>query len=140
MTDNEVNARILTVARDAAHPGHDAAGRIARHSHYKLLYQRHPDDVRINRNAADVIFRAAQAGFGSENVRRDSYAQPREPILFPVLRKDGHVVTADQVSEVLQHLPVVSVDSVFINPDLLADASGWLQANREQIIQASKED
>ncbi len=44
-----------------------------------------------------------------------------------------------RVVEVLQHLPVVAVDYVFINPDLLNDATAWLQANREQLIQAPQE-
>jgi uncharacterized protein len=140
MTDNEVNARILAATDDTAHPGHDAASRLMRHNHYKVLYQRHPDDVRINPIAADVIFEAAQAGFGAENVRRDSYAQARAPVNFPVLRKDGRIVTADQASEVLRHLPAVSMDFIFINPDLLKDATVWLQANRDQVIQPPEED
>ena len=77
--------------------------------------------------------------FGAENIRRDAYTQKREPVLFPVLCKDDRVVTADQLSEVLQHLPVVAVDFVFIKPDLLRDAASWLQASREQIIEAPRE-
>jgi hypothetical protein len=40
---------------------------------------------------------------------------------------------------VLQHLPMVAVDFVFINPDLLKGATDWLQVSREQVIQAPKE-
>ena len=138
-TDNEVNGRILSAARDPALPGHDAAGRIVGHKHYKVLYQRHPDDIRVNPNAGKAVFDAAEAKFGAGNVRHDSYTQKRDPVLFPVLCKDGRVVTASQLSEVLQHLPVVAVDFVFINPDLLKNATAWLQASREQIIQAPKE-
>ena len=139
ITDNEVNSRILSAARDSTVPGHDAARRIVGHKHYKVLYQRHPDDVRVNPNAGQAIFEAARAKYGAAHVRHDSYTQKREPVLFPVLCKDGRVVTADQLSEVLQHLPVVAVDFVFINPDLLNDATAWLQANREQLIQAPQE-
>lgn len=138
-TDNEVNARILSAERDAANPGHEAARRIVRHEHFKVLYQRHPDDVRVNPNAGQAIFQAAQAKFGAENVRLDSYTQKREPVLFPVLHKDGRVVAADQLSEVLQHLPLVAVDFVFINPDLLKGAIAWLEAERKLLIQAPKE-
>ena len=138
-TDNEVNSRILSAARVSTLSGYDAARRIIDHKHYKVLYQRHPDDVRVNPNAGQAIFEAAKAKYGAANVRHDSYTQKREPVLFPVLCKDGRVVTADQLSEVLQHLPVVAVDFVFINPDLLNDATAWLQANREQLIQAPKE-
>jgi HD superfamily phosphohydrolase len=138
-TDNEVNGRILSAARDSTMPGHDVARRIVGHQHYKTLYQRHPDDVRVNPNAGRAVFDAAIAKFGEENVRHDSYTQKRDPILFPVLCKDGRVATANQLSEVLQHLPVVAVDFVFINPDSLKEATAWLQANREQIIQPSQE-
>jgi HD superfamily phosphohydrolase len=138
-TDNEVNERILSAARDLAKQGHDAARRIVGHHHYKTLYQRHPDDVRVNPSAGTAVFDAAVAKYGAENVRHDTYSQKREPVLFPVLGKDGRVVTADQLSEVLQNLPVVAVDFVFINPDMLKDATAWLQASREQIIQAPRE-
>jgi len=109
------------------------------HKHYKTLYQRHPADVRVNPNAGKAVFDAASGRFGTENVRHDSYTQKRDPVLFPVLCKDGRVVTANQLSEVLQHLPVVAVDFVFIKPELLKEATAWLQANREQIIQPPKE-
>jgi len=138
-TDNEVNERILSAARDSAGQGHDAARRIVGHKHYKTLYQRHPADVRVNPNAGKAVFDAASGRFGTENVRHDSYTQKRDPLLFPVLCKDGRVVTANQLSEVLQHLTVVAVDFVFIKPDLLKEATAWLQANREQIIQPPKE-
>lgn len=139
MTDNEVNGRILIAARDTVAQGHDAASRMVRHHHFKVLYQRHPDDVRINPEAGRAIFEAARARFSDRNVRHDSYTQKREPVLFPVHCKDGSVVTADKLSEVLQHLPMVVVDFVFIEPDLLKEATAWLQASREQIIQAPTE-
>jgi HD superfamily phosphohydrolase len=138
-TDNEVNERILSAARDSAREGHDAARRIVGHKHYKALYQRHPDDVRVNPNAGNAVFGAATERFGNDNVRHDSYTEERDPVAFPVLCKDGRVVTANQLSDVLQHLPLVAVDFVFINPDLLKEATAWLQANREQIIQPPKE-
>ena len=40
------------------------------------------------------------------------------------------MVQASQLSEVLQHLPVIAVDFVFINSDTLEEATAWLQANR----------
>jgi hypothetical protein len=113
---------ILDAALDPAQEGHDAARRIAEHDHFKVLYQLHPDDMRVNPEAGKAIFEAAQAKFGAENVRRDWYTQKRQPTLFPVLRKDGRITSAEQLSEVLQHLPVVDLDYVFIHPDLCPNA------------------
>ena len=109
------------------------------HKHYKNLYQRHPDDVRVNPNAGECGLRCGRGEVWGGKRPARSYVQKRDPVLFPVLCKDGRVVTANQLSEVLQHLPVIAVDFVFINPNLLKDATVWLQANREQLIQAPKE-
>jgi HD superfamily phosphohydrolase len=139
-TDNNVHAAILDAALDSSKLGHDAARRIAKHDHFKVLYQRNPDDVRINPEAGKAIFEAAQEKFGTENVRRDDYKQKREATRFPVLLRDGRIAIAEEHSEVLQHLPVVAIDYVFVRPDFLNDATGWLNAEREQLIQARKED
>ncbi len=139
MTDNEVNARILAAADDTAHPGHDAASRIVRHNHLKVLYQRHPDDVRINPEAGKSVFEATGKEFGAENVRRAHVPRKREPTLFPVLLKDGRIALAEQLSEVLQHLPAVAVDYVFIRAESLKSASAWLDKNRDQLIRAPQE-
>jgi HD superfamily phosphohydrolase len=138
-TDNNVNAGILDAAIDPAAKGHDSARRIAEHDHFKVLYQRHPEDVRVNPDAGKAIFEATKAKFSAENVRYDCYNQKRESTLFPVLLRDGRIVTANQLSEVLQHLPVIAVDFVFIRPDLWKDATTWLAANRQEIIRARKE-
>src|SRR5262249_34331091 len=138
-TDNNVNAGILDAALAPAAKGHDAARRIAEHDHFKGLNQRNPDDVRINPDAGKAIFDAARVKFGAENVRRDDYKQKREATRFPVLLRDGRVAVAEEHSEVLQHLPVVAIDYVFVRPDLLDDATNWLNAEREQLIQAKGE-
>ncbi len=140
MTDNKVNSRILAAARDASRAGHAAARRIANHDHFKVLYQRHPEDVKVNPEAGQAIFRGAKKdAFGEENVRYDKYTQKREASVFPVLLRDGRIASAEKLSEVLQHLPVVAVDCVFLKADLLQDATHWLTANRDPLIQARKE-
>ncbi|MGP0067082.1 MAG: HD domain-containing protein [Isosphaeraceae bacterium] len=139
MTDNEVNSRILAAARDSSRAGHDAARRIANHDHFKVLYQRHPEDVKVNPEAGQAVFEGAKVEFGEENVRYDKYTQKREASVFPVLLRDGRIASAEKLSEVLQHLPVVAVDYVFIRADLLKDANPWLTVNRDQLIQARKE-
>jgi HD superfamily phosphohydrolase len=139
MTDNEVNSRILAAASSASVAGHAAARRIADHDHFKVLYQRHPEDVKVNPEAGQAVFQGAKAEFGEENVRHDKYTQKREASVFPVLLRDGRIASSEKLSEVLQHLPVVAVDYVFIRADLLKDATHWLTANRDQLIQAPKE-
>jgi HD superfamily phosphohydrolase len=139
LTDNEVIAALLDASRDAAKAGHQAARRIGCHEHFKVLYQRHPDDVQMNPEAGRVVWEAAQEQFGADNVRRDAYREKRQPTLFPVLCKDGRIADSGKLSEVLGHLPVVDIDYVFVRPDLLKGALAWLDENRQRLIQAAAE-
>jgi len=138
-TDNEVNAGILIAANDPTQPGHEAARRIAGHNHFKLIYQRYPQDVAVNPEAAQAVADAARKEFGENNVRYDRYKQKRRATIFPVLMKDGRITSSLDLSETLQHLPVVAVDYVFVVPDKLRKAKEWLQKSREQIIQPKSE-
>jgi HD superfamily phosphohydrolase len=139
LTDNEVTVAMLDASRDTAKAGHQAARRIVCHEHFKVLYQRQPDDVQMNPEAGRKVLEAAQKQFGAENIRRDAYTQKRQPTLFPVLCKDGRTVDSGKLSEVLGHLPVVDIDYIFIRPDLLDGARAWLHENRPGLIQAAGE-
>jgi HD superfamily phosphohydrolase len=139
LTDNEVTAAILEAAREPARPGHDAARRIAAHDHFKVLYQRHPEDVKKNPEAGRAVFEAAQLAFGADNVRHDRYTQKGGATVFPVLMKDGRIASSVALSETLQRLPVVAVDYVFIVPERLKEAEPWLRTNRPKLIEPQAE-
>lgn len=150
MTDNNVNAAIHEAALDKNAKGHDPARRIAEHDHFKVLYQRYPDDVQINPYAGHVIFEAVKQKFGAENVRHDGPVEKKEEKkeekpkkersqFFPVLCRGDRIIDSGKASEVLQRLPSVKWDFVFINPDLLEPGIAWLKENREKLIQPPKE-
>lgn len=104
-TDNEVTAAILTAARNTAAAGHDPARRIAKREHFKLVYQRHPDDMQISLEPGKAVFEAACSKFGPENVRWDFQpAKGRAPD-FPVQPKEGPIASSMAMSEPLNHLP-----------------------------------
>jgi hypothetical protein len=139
LTDNEVYAALYQAARDSSRLGHNSAIRIAQHDHYKLLYQRHPDDVAVNSNSGEVIFKAASEKYGESNLRRDKYSQKGEVTRFPVQSKDGRIVQADQMSTVLKNLPLVSIDFIYIMPDLVNQASEWIKKERKTLIHPPQE-
>lgn len=140
MTDNEVLSAILAAAQDGQHPGHDPARRIVYREHFRSFYQRNPDDVATNPEAAKAIFEAASGKFSETFVHYDSYKERNRGIDFPVLARDGRIVSSLSLSETLKNVPVVAVDFVFIAPHLRAEAERWLQENREAIIAPKAED
>jgi HD superfamily phosphohydrolase len=112
ITDNNVNAAIHDAALDPTAKGHDAARRIAEHDHFKVLYQRHPDDVQVNSYAGHAIYEAAKVKFGPENVRHDGPIEKKEEkkedkskkertSFFPVHCRGDRIVDSGKLSEVL---------------------------------------
>lgn len=139
VTDNEVTAALLHASRTPNAPGHDAARRLTGRDHFRVLYQRHPDDVRINPEAGKAVFDAACERFGAQRCRYDRYSQRSGAPDFPVLTKDGRIASSLAMSQTLTQLEAVSIDFVFVDPDILAEAKPWLEANRQQIITPAEE-
>jgi hypothetical protein len=139
MTDNEVTSALLHASRTPDAPGHDAARRLTGRDHFRVLYQRHPDDVRINPEAGKAVFDAACKHFGPERCRHDRYSQRSGAPDFPVLTKDGRIASSLAMSQTLTQLEAVSIDFVFVDPKILDEAKTWLQANRKQIITPAEE-
>lgn len=138
-TDNEVMATLSQASRDPERPGHDAARRINSRQHFRVLYQRHPDDVRINPEAGKAVFDAACERFGPERCRRDRYSQRSGAPDFPVQTKDGRIASSLAMSQTLNQLEAVSVDFVFVDPEILVEARNWLELNRSTIITPAEE-
>jgi len=140
ITDNEVTAGLLEAARCPNKPGHNAASLITGHRHFKLLYQRNPEDLKINPEAGAKVFGALCEKLGGQHFRRDRYSQESGAPDFPVRMRDGTIVSSLAISETLKQLPVLATDYVFADREILGDAQKWLSSNRSQIIQPPKED
>lgn len=140
MTDNEVTSSILKAARDSDLPGYESARRILHREHFRLLYQRNPVDLKVNKNASRAVFEAACERYGDSMVRFDTYKQRGGGIDFPVYTRDSRVLSSLSLSETLEHIPVVAIDYVFINPEKRADAEVWRDKNLERIISSRVEE
>ncbi len=140
MTDNEISVELFKAARDEKHQGHDPARRIINREHFRLLYQRNPNDIPKNPDAGKLIFDAACKKFGEGNVRYDTYKQKGSGLNFPVFAIDGRIISSLAMSEVLKTVPIVAVDYVFINPDHRKEAEKWLREKCEAIISKKEEE
>lgn len=139
MTDNEVASELSAAVRDTMHPAHIHARRVVGREHFRLLYQRNPEDQEMNRRSSQRIFDAARDRFGESEVRYDSYRQKSGGLDFPVLVKDKRIMSSLSLSDTLARVPVVATDYVFVSPGCRKKAEIWLGKNRKEII-ASKGD
>jgi HD superfamily phosphohydrolase len=134
LTDSEIIA-VLRKMRNAPHkPGFEHADRIINRKHFKLLYERNPEDIAVNPDAAQAIYSTAVEKFGIDKVKLDSYRMKGGLLNFPTISKDERVVSALDLSETLRQLPGAAIDFVFVEPDILKQAKNWLKRNRNDII------
>ncbi|MDM8556727.1 HD domain-containing protein [Desulfococcaceae bacterium HSG7] len=139
-TDNEVMAGVLVAARKNKEKGHDPARRIIHRTHFRLLYERNPEDIKKNPAATEAIYEKTVEQFGHENVRMDIIPAKRKGYNFPVLTHDDRIVSSTKISETLNQIPPAVVGYVFIEPKLLKKATKWLEDNRDSIISAKEEE
>ena len=140
MTDNEATAGLLAEASNQqGGPAHIHARRIVEREHFKVVYERNPEDVRINPEAGRAVFDGLVAEFGANDIRSDHYRQRSGPPDFPVRLRDDDVVSSLAVSETLNHLPVVSMDYVYAERSRYEQARRWVHQNREQVIRPQEE-
>jgi HD superfamily phosphohydrolase len=135
ITDNEITAAILEVAREGDLPGHTHARRIVERDHFHRVYECNPVDAKVNLAAAEAVYLAARERYGEERVRRDSRPPKNEGVDFPVLIQDGRVASSLELSQALQQLPAAAFDFVFVDASVTEDARDWLKADRTKVIQ-----
>jgi HD superfamily phosphohydrolase len=140
LTDNDVLVAINAAARDRDARGHDPARRIVQREHFRLLYSRSPQDLKINPNAAQAVFKAAEGEFGPDKVRRDFYTSKNGVLDFPVLQRNGGVGSSTDHSETLARTPVATAQYVFIAPEVRTQAEKWLHDNRDAAVRAGVEE
>ena len=116
------------------------ANRIIRREHFREFYQRNPEDLGAGVDAAPAIYGAACAEFGPENIRLDQDNQGGGTVEFPVLSRDGRIVSSVSLSQILGKLPEAAIDYVFVEPSYRDDAVEWLKKNRRDIIENAKEE
>ena len=138
-TDVEVMFAVRRASREGGVLG-NLAGRIIQREHFRELYQRNPDDIAENVDAASAIYEAASQVFGRENVRLDRDSKGGGSPEFPVLRRDGSIISSISLSQILENLPEAAIDYVFVEPSCRDEAIKWLKENRRDIIESAKED
>ncbi len=134
VTDAEITADIRKAVADKNHPGHIPAKRICNRQHFRLLYERNPDDTKANLESVKLVYEAVCGEFGAENVRHDHYGKNAGILDFPVLTSMNGIVSAWALSQIIPTIPSIIVDTVYINSDLKAQAIQWLADKKMKII------
>lgn len=138
LTDNEVLVALNRCARETDEPIRTLARRVVeRGQRFGLVYSPTPGDRARNADAGKQVTAALAERYSPEAVRHDQYGKPTSPFDFPVLQRDGRVVSSTGASDVLAEVPTARFDFVFLDRQHHTAAESWLEANREEIIEPS---
>ena len=139
LTDNEVMSAILTAARDKADRAHDPARRIACRDHFRLVYERNPDDTRLNTAPGAAVFTALRKSFDSTLIRHDVKLPSGGAPDFPVRMHDDRIASSMAVSETLSKVPVPTVDFIFADKSIATQVREFIQQKRADILKIKEE-
>ena len=150
-TDSEVLAAMRRATLDLDAPGSAAARAVLQRGHYRRVYSKNPTDDALaeqslasaklsptpqqaDLSAAYFLKEGLTNEFGAENIFYDRYVQKSNPSTFPVLMEDGRIEISTELSSVLRNIPLTNVAYIFVAPNMLANASEWIAANRASVL------
>lgn len=135
LTDNELMAALLNSSRTPSDPGYVPARLIVGREHFKqLAFERDSSIQRCGKILADGL----SGQFGSTFVHYALYRERSRPIDFPVWTRSG-VSSSAVLSDILQRLPIVEFEYVFVSREKHAEAERWLRDNGASLLKAAKE-
>ncbi len=130
-------AAIAVAAANSADAAHEPAWRIVNREHFRVFYERAPEDVALYPEAATAIYEAAKEQFGAENVRYADSRKAAGTADFPVRDRDGKSVSSLALSQALQQLPEPRNEYVYVVRERREDARKWVRENRRAVIKAA---
>lgn len=139
LTDNEINSALVQTAKDSRQKGHKHAERIIRRKHFKLLPDPSPSDLSKYHKAGEIIFKNACEKFGEDCLRYDHYSKVGEAPNFPVLMRGGRIDSSLSLSKVLQQIPGIATDYIFVAREKETKVKSWLLKNKDIIISSDLE-
>ena len=134
MTDNEVNAAILSSYYDSKSKAYIEAKRMIERDHFKLFYSPNQRDLQKNPKAVDLVFDRAKEEFGTERIRRDKYLPKKAADIFPVHLRDGRIIPSIERSSTLSQIPIASFDYLFVESSQIKKAENWLKDELKNIL------
>jgi len=139
ITDDEVSAGMRIAAQSEDAHGHIHAKRIAERRHYKVLYERNPDDLKKNVDAVKAVFSATCEKYGENSVKCDDLPpNPKRAPHFPVCEYDGRIVWSHDASSILRDntIPQAVIGRVYVEPDKRDEARRWLDGHLSVILES----
>lgn len=125
---------MFNASSDDKAPGHSDAKRIVEREHFKVVYSRKPGDLELNLEPGKTIFEELKYRYGEEHVRLDFRDSENSSVEFPVIMRDDSIQSSLNISNVLNNIPAVNYEYVFISPEHYDDVVKLLEKEKANIL------
>lgn len=134
ISDIQVLDAIMEASRDDSLPGHKSAERIVDRKHFRRIYSKTPEDVKIYQKPGVAICAALKENFEPELISNREYDENEPVFNFPVLNSNNDITSSTSISQVLTNMPLLSIDEVFAAPEIRDEVVKWLKENRVRVL------
>lgn len=133
VSDADIWAQMIKAAHDSSLPGHEPASHIVFRNPFKRVWQPTQKQIEDNPDIGKLVFELLSKQFDTRKIKHDYYPSKRATIDFPVLRENGTVQPATELSQILSSIPASTVDDVLVHPTIFREVRGWIHSNQETI-------
>jgi len=134
-SDAEIISAIRKDCSTKHSPRNELARRIQCREHFRRFYASSPGDKEGGKLIpGKEIAKAAIKKFGKDAIRYDQYPARISAPDFPVRGYDGKVESSLKISQVLQRMPGIEVDTVYCEKSVQDDALKWRDKNKSAIL------
>ena len=139
-TDNKVLAEMQSIAECSDRGGHFHAVRIMKRKHFKQVYEYNPSDISGGQHVGRRLYDAIEREFGGNNVRCFSKdIAPSKGAEFPVMMRDGRVLSSLQKSQVLNQIPPFKIFNIYSDDPVREKVKEFIEKNLPQIMAEGEE-
>lgn len=135
--DIDILKAMLEANRDECAPGHESANRILGRNHYRLVYEKSLSDVSKNPEPGKAVCRGLSEQYPGKVVR-DLYKGKSSSVDFPVLEQGEEITSSVVLSDVINKIPEVALDNVYVAPECVDMAKQWLASNKDDILKVTE--
>jgi len=140
LTDDEVYSALWENAGTENGELTEYAKRIIERQHFKFVFRPDPARGKLAPIDRQRVYEALADEYDEENVRQ-AHVPPKEQVLdFPVqCEPSNEVASARGLSQLIETLPALSVDFVYVAPGQSDEAKKWLERSLDEILSDGQE-
>ncbi|MDP3115200.1 MAG: HD domain-containing protein [Candidatus Cloacimonadaceae bacterium] len=137
LTDNDILSAMQKQSKEPTGKLSELAKRIINRDHFKQAYSFSKIELAPDLDAGKKIFENLKSQFSSEDIYYDHLKSKSGRTDFPVIMRNGSIEISTYQSNVIQHIPEITLDTIYANKTMADNVTKWIENNKKSILEES---